>query len=220
VTISRSMLASVMSETEAVEGAKQGDGECFQALYARNKSRVYSLCLRMVGNVETAEDLTQEAFFQLYRKIATLHDDSTFHLWFQRLTINVVLMHKRRNEPTMISLDQSLEDENKKEFAGHDQILDGSIDRVVLERAIENLAPGYRVVFVLHDVEGYEHNEIAKMMGCCVGNSKSQIHKARLKLRDVVDSARAENARQMEINVKRHLALAKKRDEMAVAAAA
>jgi RNA polymerase sigma-70 factor (ECF subfamily) len=191
-------LVSAMSEAEAIKGAKQGDDECFEFLYKAHKRRVYSLCLRMVGKVELAEDLTQEAFLQLYRKIASFRGDSALSTWLHSVTVNIVLMHLRKRALAEVSLDEALElDEDggpKKDFGTHDHILAGSIDRVILERAIENLPPGYRIIFVLHDVEGYEHNEIAEMLGCSVGNSKSQLHKARMKLRDVSNITRAENS--------------------------
>jgi RNA polymerase sigma-70 factor, ECF subfamily len=195
------MLASAMSEAEAIEGAKQGDGECFECLYKLHKRRVYSLCLRMTGNVEAAEDRTQDAFLQLHRKIASFRGESAFSTWLHRITVNVVLMELRRKgiSSVSISLEEALEPVEEggaqKDFGVKDQILCGSIDRLVLERAIENLPPGYRIIFVLHDVEGYEHNEIAEMLGCSIGNSKSQLHKARVKLRDVLRVTRAEDSR-------------------------
>jgi RNA polymerase sigma-70 factor (ECF subfamily) len=192
------MMASGMSEAEAIERAKQGDGGCFEALYGMHKRRVYSLCLRMTGNTAEAEDLTQEAFLQLYRKIATFRGESAFSTWLHRLAVNVVLMHLRKKGLPEVSLQETLEpteeDGPKKDIGAQDQVLAGSIDRVNLERAIESLPPGYRIIFVLHDIEGYEHNEIAEMMGCSIGNSKSQLHKARMKLRDLLKVTRAERA--------------------------
>jgi RNA polymerase sigma-70 factor (ECF subfamily) len=188
------MLVSGISEAEAIEGAKQGNGDCFQYLYGLHKRRVYSLCLRMTGNTEEAEDRTQEAFLQLYRKIASFRGDSAFSTWLHRLALNSVLMHLRKRGLTEISLDETLEPAEdgapKKEYGSEDPALAGSIDRVNLERAVENLPPGYRSIFVLHDVEGYEHNEIAEMLGCSMGNSKSQLHKARMKLRTVLKLTR------------------------------
>lgn len=176
-----------MSETDAIGGAKQGDSRCFEALYAMHKRRVFSLCLRMTRNVEEAEDLTQDAFLQLYRKIESYRGDSAFSTWLHRLAVNTVLMHMRKKVLPEISLDEDLDTEEedglKKEYGAQDENLTGTVDRVNLERAIGRLAPGYRMIFVLHDVEGYEHNEIAEMMGCSIGNSKSQLHKARVKLR-------------------------------------
>jgi RNA polymerase sigma-70 factor (ECF subfamily) len=167
------MLASGMSEAEAIEGAKQGDGQCFEALYGLHKRRVYSLCLRMTGNTEEAEDRTQDAFLQLYRKIAGFRGDSAFSTWLHRLAVNSVLMHFRKKGLTEVSLEETLEpaeeDGPKKEFGSEDQVLAGSIDRVILERIIESLPPGYRTIFVLHDIEGYDHSEIAEMLGCSMG---------------------------------------------------
>jgi RNA polymerase sigma-70 factor, ECF subfamily len=199
MTKPRTMLAVEMSEAEAIEGAKQQDGECFEFLYSRHKRRVYSLCLRMTGNVATAEDLTQEAFLQLYRKIATFRGDSAFSTWLHRMTVNIVLMHRRKKGLPEVSLDDALEPteegDPRKEIAAQDQMLSGSIDRLVLESAIESLPPGYRIIFVLHDIEGYEHNEIGEMLGCSIGNSKSQLHKARIKLRDILRITRADKSR-------------------------
>jgi RNA polymerase sigma-70 factor, ECF subfamily len=198
LTTPRKMLASGMSEAEAIDRAKVGDGTCFEALYGLHKRRVYSLCLRMTGNTAEAEDLTQEAFLQLYRKIATFRGESAFSTWLHRLAVNVVLMHLRKKGLPEVSLQETLEpteeDGPKKDIGALDQVLAGSIDRVNLERAIESLPPGYRIIFVLHDIEGYEHNEIAEMMGCSIGNSKSQLHKARMKLRDLLKFTRAERA--------------------------
>jgi RNA polymerase sigma-70 factor (ECF subfamily) len=192
----RKMTASGMSEAEAIQRAQQGDGLCFESLYGMHKRRVYSLCLRMTGNTAEAEDLTQEAFLQLYRKIGTFRGESAFSTWLHRLAVNVVLMHLRKKGLPEVSLQETLEpteeDKPKKDFGTEDNVLAGSIDRVNLERAIESLPPGYRIIFVLHDIEGYEHNEIAEMMGCSIGNSKSQLHKARMKLRELLKVTRPE----------------------------
>jgi len=152
-----------------------------------HERRVYSLCLRMTGNTAEAEDLAQEAFLQLFRKISTFRGESAFSTWLHRLAVNVVLMHLRKKGLQQISLDEvdSSQDEPiKRDYGDNDRRLMGSIDRIGLSRAIQELPPGYRTVFVLHDIEGYEHNEIAEIMKCSVGNSKSQLHKARMKLRD------------------------------------
>ena len=191
-------IASGLSEAEAIERAKQGDAESFEGLYVLHKRRVYSLCLRMTGNTAEAEDLTQEAFLQLYRKIASFRGESAFSTWLHRLAVNVVLMRLRKKGLPQVSLEETLEpqqeDGPRKDIGTRDNVLAGSIDRINLERAIERLPPGYRIVFVLHDIEGYEHNEIAEMLGCSIGNSKSQLHKARMKLRDLLKTSRAEKA--------------------------
>jgi RNA polymerase sigma-70 factor (ECF subfamily) len=175
------------SETQLVTRAQRGDEQAFAALFEMHKRRVYSLCLRMTGNTAEAEDLTQEAFLQLFRKISTFRGESAFSTWLHRLAVNVVLMHLRKKGLQQVSLDQvdSSQDEPvKHDYGDNDRRLMGSIDRISLSRAIAELPPGYRTVFVLHDIEGYEHNEIAEIMNCSVGNSKSQLHKARMKLRD------------------------------------
>jgi RNA polymerase sigma-70 factor, ECF subfamily len=184
-------------EADAIERAKQGDEAAFEALYNLHKRRVYSLCLRMVSNPAQAEDLAQEAFLQLFRKIGTFRGESAFSTWLHRMTVNVVLMNLRRKGLPLVSLEETLETDEetpRKELGAPDLKLTGSIDRLQLQRAIEKLPPGYKTVFVLHDVEGFEHNEIAEMVGCSIGNSKSQLHKARLKLRDALKFMRAEKA--------------------------
>ena len=194
----KSSASAGVNEAEAIQRAKEGDGIAFESLYGLHKRRVYSLCLRMTGNTAEAEDLTQEAFLQLYRKIGTFRGESAFSTWLHRLSVNVVLMHLRKKGLPEVSLEETLEpqqeDGPKKDIGARDNVLAGSIDRVNLERAIENLPPGYRIIFVLHDIEGYEHNEIAEMMGCSIGNSKSQLHKARMKLRDLLKQSKAEKA--------------------------
>jgi len=186
------------NEAELIEKARQGDARAFQALYDKHKRRVYSLCLRMTANTAEAEDLTQEAFLQLYRKIGTFRGESAFSTWLHRLSVNVVLMHLRKKSLPVVSLEETTqggeEDTPKKDFGAEDLALAGSIDRLQLQKAVDDLPPGYRTIFVLHDVEGYEHNEIATIVGCSIGNSKSQLHKARMKLRDLLKMKRAERA--------------------------
>jgi len=195
------MTVSGMPEADVIALAKQGDHECFKSLYDRHKRRVYGLCLRMTGNRETAEDLAQDAFLLLHRKIGMFRGESAFSTWLHRLTVNVVLMHLRKKRLSEISLDEPLEGDEAgtggamRDYGTQDQNLSGAIDRVSLEHAMENLADGYRIIFVLHDVEGYEHGEIAEMLGCSIGNSKSQLHKARMNLRETLQVTRAEKAR-------------------------
>ncbi len=176
------------SAAQILERAQAGDHTAFSQLYSLHKRRVYSLCLRMVGNIAEAEDLTQEAFLQLHRKIATFRGDSAFSTWLHRLTVNVVLMHLRRKGLNLISLDEALDTSPDsgpvRSFGAQDLRLTGTIDRMTLEKAIADLPPGYRLIFMLHDIDGYEHNEIATMLDCSIGNSKSQLHKARMKLRE------------------------------------
>src|SRR5438093_2719259 len=184
------------TEAEAIERAKQGDAEAFQFLYNLHKRRVYSLCLRMTGNTASAEDRTQEAFLQLFRKIGTFRGESAFSTWLHRMSVNVVLMQLRKKNLPLVPLDEAMEGDDegvaRKEPGAPDERLTGSIDRLHLKRAVDELPPGYRTIFLLHDVEGYEHNEIAGIVGCSIGNSKSQLHKARIKMRELLPANRAE----------------------------
>jgi RNA polymerase sigma-70 factor (ECF subfamily) len=171
------------SDYALAQRAHQGSMEAFEVLYQRHHRRVYSLCLRMTQNVQEAEDLTQEAFIQLYRKIGSFRGDSAFTTWLHRLTVNQVLMHFRKRSVKM--------EKTTEEGETPVQIVRGTenpnsmpvVDRIALDNAIAQLPPGYRSVFVLHDIEGHEHEEVARMLGCSVGTSKSQLHKARMKLR-------------------------------------
>ena len=193
----RKLQGGELSESEAIERAKQGDAGAFEALYDLHKRRVYSLCLRMTANAAEAEDLTQEAFLQLFRKIGTFRGESAFSTWLHRMAVNVVLMRLRKKNLPVVPLDDPLETEeesSKKEPGAPDQKLAGSVDRMQIQRAVDALPPGYRTIFVLHDVQGYEHNEIADLVGCSIGNSKSQLHKARMKLRDLLKTSRAAKA--------------------------
>jgi RNA polymerase sigma-70 factor, ECF subfamily len=197
LTDARKSKEAKLTEAEAIERAKQGDAEAFEFLYNLHKRRVYSLCLRMTTNTAEAEDLTQEAFLQLFRKIGTFRGESAFSTWLHRMAVNVVLMRLRKKNLPIVPLDDQLDTEEeapKKELGAEDTTLTGSIDRMELQRSIEALPPGYRSIFVLHDVEGFEHNEIADMVGCSIGNSKSQLHKARMKLRELLKTSRAEKA--------------------------
>jgi len=192
--------ASELPEPEAIRLAQQGNAAAFERIYRLHSRRVYALCLRMVGNTTEAEDLTQEAFLQLFRKIHTFRGESAFSTWLHRLAVNVVLMRLRKKSLPETSLEETTEPDEetggpRKEVGGLDLLLTGSIDRVNLERAIEQLPRGYRSVFVLHDVQGYEHNEIAEIMGCSIGNSKSQLHKARMRLRELLQETLRNEAR-------------------------
>lgn len=197
MTTARKLQDNELTEAEAIERAKHGDAEAFEVLYHLHKRRVYSLCLRMTANTADAEDLTQEAFLQLFRKIGTFRGESAFSTWLHRMAVNVVLMRLRKKGLPVVPLEETIETEEetpKKELGAEDAVLAGSVDRLELQRAVESLPPGYRTIFVLHDVEGYEHNEIAGLVGCSIGNSKSQLHKARMKLRDLLKTSRAAKA--------------------------
>jgi RNA polymerase sigma-70 factor, ECF subfamily len=171
--------------------AQQGNAAAFETIFQLHSRRVYALCLRMLSDPVEAEDLAQEAFLQLFRKIHTFRGESAFSSWLHRLTANVVLMSFRRKKPQAISLDEMMrsDDDNempRMELGATDPRLSGVCDRMNLQTAIEALPEGYRLMFLLHDVHGYEHNEIARMLDCSIGNSKSQVHKARKRLREVL----------------------------------
>ena len=190
-----------LTEAEAIRRAQQGDANAFERIYRLHSRRVYALCLRMVGNTAEAEDLTQEAFLQLFRKIGTFRGESAFSTWLHRLAVNVVLMRLRKKTISATSLDEQSESDEesstpKKDVGTEDLRLSGSVDRVNLDRAVRQLSPGYRSIFVLHDVQGYEHNEIAAIMKCSIGNSKSQLHKARMRLRELLHENERDRARE------------------------
>jgi len=173
-------------DLELCRKAGAGSLAAFEMIYQRYHRRTYSLCLRMTNSQTEAEDLTQEVFIQLFRKIGSFRGDSAFSTWLHRLTVNQVLMHFRRRS---VKNEKTSEDGEVPEQTVHGTANPNKmpvIDRIALKNAIAQLPNGYRNVFVLHDVEGYEHEEVAKMMGISIGTSKSQLHKARLKLRGLL----------------------------------
>ncbi len=168
---------------ELTKLSAKGDMVAFEEIYNRHHRRVYSICLRMLQNTTEAEDLTQDVFIQLHRKIGSFRGDSAFTTWLHRLTVNQVLMHFRKRN---VKFEKTTEEgETPIQIVGGTQNPRKMpvVDKIAIEDAIAQLPDGYRNVFVLHDVEGYEHEEVARILGCSVGTSKSQLHKARLKLR-------------------------------------
>ena len=196
-----------LTEAEIIERAQNGDEDMFELLYRRHSRRVYAVCVRMVKNSAEAEDLTQEVFMLLFRKIQTFRGESAFSTWLHRLVVNRVLMCLRRKSLRAVSLDGTLD---AKEPSGppaidlgcRDSILEGSLDRINLERCIKHLPTGYRTIFVLHDVQGYKHQEIAKILGRSVGDSKSQLHKARAQLRALLHELQRVKARARRLAAK------------------
>ncbi len=177
---------STAKDIELAKVAAKGNMTAFEEIYKRHHRRVYSVCLRMLQNTSEAEDLTQDVFIQLYRKIGSFRGDSAFTTWLHRMTVNQVLMHFRKRS---VKYEKATEEGEIPV-----QIVSGSanpermriIDKISLDNAIEQLPNGYKNVFVLHDVEGFEHEEVARILGCSVGTSKSQLHKARLKLQKLL----------------------------------
>lgn len=182
-----------LSEASAIERLKNGESAHFEVIYRMHNRRVYSLCWRMVGNRAIAEELTQETFMLVFRRITTFRGDSAFTTWLHRLTVNVVLMYlrqqKSRGQEVPYEDPGGTEDNRPTErYGAPDKVLVRSEERILLLRAISRLPQGYRIVFVLHDIEGYEHAEIAEMLGCSVGNTKSQLHKARMKMQQLCEA--------------------------------
>jgi RNA polymerase sigma-70 factor (ECF subfamily) len=196
-----------ITEKNTVQLAQQGNAEAFEQLYRRYSPRVYALCLRIVKNDSEAEDLTQEAFLLLFRKIQTFRGEAKFSTWLHRLATNVVLVRLRKKRHLEVPIDANPEPDEEDpgplmEHGGPDLRLSGVLDRVNLSRAIEQLPVGYKEMFILHDVEGYEHHEIAKILGCSVGNSKSQLYKARLRLRELLQEALRSRARENRLSTR------------------
>ncbi|MFN0139162.1 MAG: RNA polymerase sigma factor [Pyrinomonadaceae bacterium] len=185
-TTSSALDISKAKDFDLAQNASKGDMVAFEELYKRHHRRVYSICLRMLQNTSEAEDLTQDVFIQLYRKIGSFRGDSAFTTWLHRMTVNQVLMHFRKRT---VKFEKTTE-----EGETPDQVVSGTanpermriVDKIALDNAIAQLPTGYKNVFLLHDVEGFEHEEVARILGCSVGTSKSQLHKARLKLQKLL----------------------------------
>jgi RNA polymerase sigma-70 factor, ECF subfamily len=186
---------------DTIRLAQEGNAAAFEQLYRRYCGLVFSIGLRILKNDSEAEDLTQEAFLLLFRKIHTFRGEAKFSTWLHRLTINLALMRLRKKRLPEVSLDSALQpgEEDSRpipEPGGPDLRLSGVLDHINLSRAIDQLPEGYKEMFILHDVEGYEHNEIAEILGCTAGNSKSQLYKARLRLRELLQDAIRSRARE------------------------
>ncbi|MGI9036066.1 MAG: RNA polymerase sigma factor [Pyrinomonadaceae bacterium] len=179
-------ISSSDSDIALAQTAAAGNMPAFEELYNRHHRRVYSLCLRMLQNTAEAEDLTQEVFIQLYRKIGSFRGDSAFTTWLHRMTVNQVLMHFRKRTVKFEKTTEEGETPVQIVAGTENQAKMPIVDKIALDKAIAQLPNGYRNVFVLHDVEGYEHEEVARILGCSVGTSKSQLHKARLKMRKLL----------------------------------
>jgi RNA polymerase sigma-70 factor, ECF subfamily len=183
-----------LPEAETIRRAQRGDAAAFERIYQLHCRRVYALCLRFARNPTEAEDLTQEAFLRAFRKIQTFRGESAFSTWLYRLALNVVLMKLRKKNLPEAPLEKTTKsnEENtgqSKEVGGLDPRLTGLIDRLNLERAVEQLPSAFKTVFVLHDIQGYKHHEIAEMMDWSVGTSKGKLHRARSRLRELLQDS-------------------------------
>jgi len=177
------------SDADLVLTAQQGDANAFAALFHAHKAKVHLICLRMTSNSAEAEDLTQDVFLHVFRKLGTFRRDSAFSTWLYRVTINTVLMHFRRKKLRHVSLDEPVHHVSGarvREYGKVDDELAGAVDRISVTRAVKDLPSGYRTVFVLHEVNGYEHHDIAHLLRCSIGTSKSQLHKAKAKIRELL----------------------------------
>ena len=182
----------VDSDLELVRASAAGDLAAFESLYQRHNRRVYSICLRMLADAAEAEDATQDVFVQLFRKIGSFRGESAFTTWLHRMTVNQVLMRFRKRNVRLESTTEDGDFTNLVQFGTEKPSRMPVIDRIALDRAIAELPPGYRTVFVLHDIEGFEHEEIARQLNCTIGTSKSQLHKARMRLRALLDKKTAQ----------------------------
>jgi RNA polymerase sigma-70 factor (ECF subfamily) len=179
-----------VSDFRLTRRAHAGDMSALEELYSRHSRRVYSLCLRMTSNVSEAEDLTQEVFIRLFDEVGSFRGESAFTSWLHRLTVNLVLMYFRRHK---IRFERPTEEIELPELVAPGTEGPGRlavVERLALEEALAELPPGYRAVFVLFDIEGYTHEEVARLLGCSEGTSKSQLCKARAKLRTLLKRRR------------------------------
>ena len=190
-----------LNEAEAIRQAQAGDAAAHEYLYRLHSRRVYALCLRIVKDTAEAEDLAQEAFLLLFRKIHTFRGESAFSTWLHRLAVNLVLMRLRKKSLPVFSVEAIPDPDDETaplrslELGAPDLILEGAIDRLNLARCIQQLPTGFRKIFVLHDIHGYRHREIANLLGRSVGDSKSQLHKARKRLRESLREVQRDRAR-------------------------
>lgn len=178
--------SATQTDFELAVSAGRGNMSAFEKLYQRHHRRVYSICLKMMRNHAEAEDLTQDVFIQLHRKVVSFKGKSAFTTWLHSLTVNQVRMYyrKRRVKLEKTTDDGTLPDRITTGSANPDRMQ--ITDKLALDDAINQLPDGYRNVFVLHDVEGFDHYEVSRILGCSIGTSKSQLHKARIKLRKLI----------------------------------
>ena len=173
-------MATGIDVPELVRRAQASDREAFDLLYERCVGRVYAVCLRMSGDQSEAERLTQDVFVRLWQRLSSFRGESEFTSWLHRIAVNVVLEDMRSSRRRVARV-MNVEDPGNFEKARGNAQLDARMD---LERAIATLPAGARQALVLHDIEGFKHEEIAKMLGTAVGTVKAQLHRARQLLRD------------------------------------
>jgi RNA polymerase sigma-70 factor (ECF subfamily) len=176
------------ADLELATRCRHGDTAAFEELYRTHAGRLYNLVFRMAGSAEQAEDLLQEVFLHAHKKLGSFRGDSSLGTWLYRLAVNQCLDFLRGRQAKMAKTTRSLDEEGAIEPAAVAPAVPTAVSRIDLERAIARLPEGCRAAFVLHDVEGFEHNEVARLLGVSEGTSKSQVHKARMKLRAILSS--------------------------------
>ncbi len=181
--------ASRQDDLTLVERCRQGELGAFEELYRVHSGRLYSVAFRMVGSTE-AEDLLQEIFLAAHRKLDTFRGDSALGTWLYRLAVNLCLDYLRSRTGRAIQMTDALEDEPMLFDAKTQGLAERTVTKMDLERALSQLPEGCRAAFILHDIEGLEHREIGEVMGIAEGTSKSQVHKARLRLRGLLTRGR------------------------------
>lgn len=175
--------------TETIRRAQAGDQDAFAELHAANKQLVYCLLLRKCKHHHLAEDLTQDTFLQAFRNLNRFRGDAAFSTWITRIAINIYLMHVRRQFDNVVSLDEMMDKDDFERqciLRTRDLRVDGAVDRVVILRILDKIPPRQRTVLELKEIDGLEHNEVAARIGTTVGNSKSQLHKAKIKFRKIL----------------------------------
>jgi len=183
-----------LTGSEALRRAQHGDTAAFECLYHLHLPRVYALCLRMAKNPTQAEDLTQETFLAVFRGIRGFRGQSAFSTWLHRVTRNTVLMFFRKKRLKEVSLEEIAERQQEdgplREWGKPDLHLESIADRLLLHSAIAKLSATLRKTLLLHVVHGYEHQEIAALLGKAPGTSKSRVHKARFRMRETLKHLR------------------------------
>lgn len=177
-----------MGASDPVRLAQAGDQDAFHALYREHVGRVFAVCLRLTGDRRDAEDRTQDVFVQAWRRLATFRGESAFGTWLYRLTINVVLNERRATRRRILRVEPVEDPGSLERPAGGAGPGEGAGAAIDLEGAIARLPEGARAVFVMHDVDGYRHEEIGAMLGIAVGTSKAQLFRARRLLRGMLDA--------------------------------
>lgn len=174
------------ADLRLVERCRSGELGAFEELYCQHSGRLFSLAVRMLGNQADAEDQLQEIFLSAHRKLESFRGESALGTWLYRLAMNQLLDYVRSRAARTGQLTDGLDDATVLADAGGHRLADRAIDRIDLERAVAELPEGCRAAFVLHDVEGLEHREVSDVLGIAEGTSKSQVHKARLRLRGLL----------------------------------